>query len=500
MGAYQCKNSCMLRVKDNDLVKEDKVMTKAVVSVQSFYRGHAYRRQFKKNIAKYIKYKKKKYLNTENQMLFKENWEFFFKFKQQYDFSLIGIKNLSSDLHSFYSDFFKGVMNRKLILSTKRTLQNITKKMTYKKDSIIENEDIEEENKHLTVFNVDMIKKINSAKEFTVLFKIYFLGTLSEMFDIGTLGLSLSELKFEFSSVKPGNEVIRTIKFEKNEGEQKEKLIDHNEPYIDILLNEIDTFEKNYCSISSFQDRNNVHYLGAVKDNTLTKWGLGKEYYIDPQTKYKDNKEIEDFRFKHCGYFQNGLYHGLGMHIKETGECYYGEYRNGLKHGYGILYSNDFSYRGFFYKDKFEGYGEYSKHHFFYCGNFVNGLFEGFGYMETDNNSVCIGNFKNGKVNSEACYKWSSGQIYYGSWRDGKMDGYGEFIWKNGDRYVGYYENDLRHGKGEYYFNNGAVLKGTWVKGQKEGQFNLKVLEENTYMNMKKGNYVIKYSKDIQMK
>ena len=59
---------------------------------------------------------------------------------------------------------------------------------------------------------------------------------------------------------------------------------------------------------------------------------------------------------------------------------------------------------------------------------------------------------------------------------------------------------DLRHGKGEYYFNNGAVLKGTWVKGQKEGQFNLKVLEENTYMNMKKGNYVIKYSKDIWIK
>ena len=90
--------------------------------------------------------------------------------------------------------------------------------------------------------------------------------------------------------------------------------------------------------------------------------------------------------------------------------------------------------------------------------------------------------------------------MYYGYWKDVKMHGYGELLWKNGDKYIGYYENDLRHGKGEYYFQNGAVLKGNWVNGKKEGQFSLKVLEEDSYMNMKKGNYILKYRKDVQVK
>lgn len=501
MGVYQCTNNCMLRVKDNDLIKEDIIKTRTVTFLQSHYRGFACRKKFKKNIAKYIKYKKKKYLSNENQILFKENWEFFFKFKQQYDFSLIGIKSLTTDIRIFYTDFFKGVMTSKLIISTKRTLQNITKKMTCKKNSIIENEEYEDENKNLTVYSPEIIKNLNSSKEFSTVFKIYFLATLSEVFDLGNLGLSLFELKFELSSLKPGNSVIRSIVMDRNPAIPKEKLIINNEPYISDILDEIENYEKNYCSITSFKDPNNVQYLGAVKDNSFIKWGLGKEYYVEIQKRYtKDNKEIEDLRYKHCGYFKNGIYHGLGMHIKENGECYYGEYRNGLRHGFGILYASDFSYKGFFYQDKFEGYGEFSKHNFFYCGNFSNGFFEGFGYMETDTNSICIGNFKNGKVNEEACYKWSSGQMYYGSWKDGKMHGYGEFLWKNGDKYIGYYENDLRHGKGEYYFQNGAVLKGNWVNGKKEGQFSLKVLEEDSYMNMKKGNYILKYSKDVQVK
>ena len=74
MGVYQCTNNCMLRVKDNDLIKEDIIKTRTVTFLQSYYRGFACRKKFKKNIAKYIKYKKKKYLSNENQILFKEYW------------------------------------------------------------------------------------------------------------------------------------------------------------------------------------------------------------------------------------------------------------------------------------------------------------------------------------------------------------------------------------------------------------------------------------------
>ena len=511
MGTYECTELCRSNINDNDLLKEPKkndediisIKDKKIIYIQSYYRGYKSRMKFKKAMTKHHKLKKKKIVNKEPQIYVKENWEFFFKFKQKYDFSLLGIQTLKTDIDNFYADFFKGEFNSNLINPMRQTIHDLKHLQTLTKESIENEKDCtsdcvsnNSDNQRLKIFTEERIRSIKSSNDFLNNFKEYFLAVLNEKYELGELRENFQGMKFEFCSIKQQNNLeieIGAVNYLEVPGLPKEKLIEDGKPFITTIIEDIDNYEKNSCSFTSFKDNNNINYIGCVKEDTNLKWGLGKEYFVEPKLATLD-------RFKHCGYFKKGLYHGLGMHIQENNECYYGEYRDGYRHGFGILDTSFYTYKGFFYKNKFEGYGEYSKTKFYYCGNFHEGLFDGFGFMETDANSICVGYFQKGKVNGEAYYKWNSGQIYYGSWVDGKMHGFGEYLWKNGDKYEGYYENDLRHGKGIYQFHNGSVLKGTWVKGKKEGLFTLNVINDDEKMNMKKGIYYVKYSNDYQIK
>ena len=75
------------------------------------------------------------------------------------------------------------------------------------------------------------------------------------------------------------------------------------------------------------------------------------------------------------------------------------------------------------------------------------------------------------------------------------MNDYREYYFKNDDKFIGYYKKDLKHGKGSYFFKNGIILKGKWIKGKKEGEFNLKTPFSNS-----KSEIILRYENDIQLK
>ena len=311
--------------------------------------------------------------------------------------------------------------------------------------------------------------KIKTSFDFQNFFRVYFLTSLSKNFNIGNLEKEVGNLYFDFEQIHNKNfqEKLKDKHFFIVTESKKEILIGENGPFFEEILENIEEEEKHYCSVKTFQDDKKIYFQGSFRESTNQKWGLGKEYFIE-HLGIKGEKEI---KFKYCGYFKFNEYHGIGMLIKENGECYYGEFRNGIKHGYGYLITNLFNYRGFFHNNKFEGYGEYTTKKYFYCGNFHQGIFNGFGFIRTENQNIFIGNFINGKVNGDGYYKWIDGQSYYGTWDNEKMNGYGEFIFKNGDMYIGGYRNDLRDGKGTYIFKNKCTLKGNWINGKKEGNF-----------------------------
>jgi hypothetical protein len=96
------------------------------------------------------------------------------------------------------------------------------------------------------------------------------------------------------------------------------------------------------------------------------------------------------------------------------------------------------------------------------------------GFIENDDGTKFIGNYLNGKIYDFGTFHWNEGHVYYGQWKNEKMDGKGKFTWINGDVFVGNYSRDLKNGEGEYYFaDQKSILKGTWQKGIKHGNFKL---------------------------
>ena len=488
-----CKASCSEKTIEKEIKKIDPKIIKSAIKIQSHFRGFKARKKFKQEVISLYQYKKKRLFNIVSQLSIKQSWELYFAFKQEFDFSINGLRKLRSKINEFYNGFFK-ITNAHLKFSIKKAIlnkyseryedseseeeeeeeneinTNKNKKNKIKKENSENNNEEElNDNRNLKQFDKVNIMKIKTSFDFQNFFRVYFLTSLSKNFNIGNLEKEVGNLYFDFEQIHNKNfqEKLKDKHFFIVTESKKEILIGENGPFFEEILENIEEEEKHYCSVKTFQDDKKIYFQGSFRESTNQKWGLGKEYFIE-HLGIKGEKEI---KFKYCGYFKFNEYHGIGMLIKENGECYYGEFRNGIKHGYGYLITNLFNYRGFFHNNKFEGYGEYTTKKYFYCGNFHQGIFNGFGFIRTENQNIFIGNFINGKVNGDGYYKWIDGQSYYGTWDNEKMNGYGEFIFKNGDMYIGGYRNDLRDGKGTYIFKNKCTLKGNWINGKKEGNF-----------------------------
>ena len=61
------------------------------------------------------------------------------------------------------------------------------------------------------------------------------------------------------------------------------------------------------------------------------------------------------------------------------------------------------------------------------------------------------------------------GQIVKGSYVKGKREGEGTYKFKNRARYVGYYKQNMKHGSGTFYYPDGSIYEGEWFEDKKSG-------------------------------
>ena len=444
---------------------------KKVLSIQKVFRGFLGRRRFHTiKIQTYLEKKRKK-ISIQNAVQFKSTWDMFFPFNFKYEFTVGGLNNLKKDLSISYSNFFTFKGSQESFIP--RVFKNI-------------------------IFTKEDIKELKSKGDFISLFKAYFLIKMNEEFDIYDFVEDINVAsKFFFEGISRNKRLDTARQLYRMHTMSKIKPVllikDKNIkdiPFFESILDEFTTEEQSFCIINSFQDpRTKVYYQGSFNEENNMKYGLGKEYFMD--------NSADNLKYKYCGYYKNNKYHGIGILIKEDGECYYGEFRDGAKNGYGYLINKDSYYKGFFKDNLQEGYGEVGNRKFVYNGGFHKGKFNGYGFMNKDGVFRVCGNFIDDKVNGGAYYEWPDGDKYYGEWKNNRMHGEGIFYFKNGDVFKGTYENDFKNGDGEYTYKNGSVLKGKWIKGKKEGKFILDL--SNFSKNVTKKEIYIYYKNDQQI-
>jgi hypothetical protein len=225
----------------------------------------------------------------------------------------------------------------------------------------------------------------------------------------------------------------------------------------------------------TFLDKEEGTFYEGTIYGYYDKQGLGIELLFD---------RSKGLRYKYLGYFYKNHFHGYGIIAYENGLFYKGEFRMGQRTGYGIEISKSSVYKGFFINGKYSGYGEFKSTTEFYIGSFENGLKEGFGYNEYEesnsNSHRYIGGFRNNLMEGVGLLMLPGDNHYYGEFKDNLMNGRGEYKWSSGDFYVGGYLNNLKHGEGEYYLNSShAILKGSWMNGEKVNDFKLFQINEN---------------------
>ena len=57
-----------------------------------------------------------------------------------------------------------------------------------------------------------------------------------------------------------------------------------------------------------------------------------------------------------------------------------------------------------------------------------------------------------------------------GSYVKGKREGEGTYKFKNRARYVGYYKQNMKHGSGTFYYPDGSIYDGEWFEDKKSGK------------------------------
>lgn len=110
-----------------------------------------------------------------------------------------------------------------------------------------------------------------------------------------------------------------------------------------------------------------------------------------------------------------------------------------------------------------------------YVGNFIkNGSVktpDGIGVLIKSNGQIYAGNFSYGQL-TKAYHFINDLLQYYGDFENNHYSGYGEYYNNNKLLYAGYWENGIQSGKGTE-FQDGAKFSGEYLKGKKEGPFEI---------------------------
>ena len=175
------------------------------------------------------------------------------------------------------------------------------------------------------------------------------------------------------------------------------------------------------------------------------------------------------FRKKTCYNFINehAINKNLRTHIftiNEENEKYY--YQGTIK-----KVTNDATSK---HLEVWDGYGKLWSNTFTYNGFFKNGLPHGKGIYKYVGN---IDEFSKEFV-----------KVYEGQFKEGMKHGEGKEIYLNNESYIGKFERSLRHGKGTYYATNGSKkIEGYWDMGYAKGTNSIIDYWENGNIKYKGG-------------
>ena len=153
------------------------------------------------------------------------------------------------------------------------------------------------------------------------------------------------------------------------------------------------------------------------------------------------------------GEWSYGLPHGSGQYIDSFGNSYFGEFKLGFFWGHGKLRSN-------FYQFEYEGDFLLSKRH-------------GKGEMIYQNGIRYTGDWFADLMQGHGVYSMGANYVYQGQMAENQFDGKGKLTTPEGI-IEGNFRNGKPHGQCTQTSTvSGNVLKGKWINGKKEGEFDL---------------------------
>ena len=118
----------------------------------------------------------------------------------------------------------------------------------------------------------------------------------------------------------------------------------------------------------------------------------------------------------YTGDMLDGVPHGNGEMVWDSGNRYTGEWSHGRLDGYGSHVWTDGS---------------------IYVGNWADGVQQGFGRMSYSDGKIYEGEWQSGQPWGQGKLTYTDGKTYEGGWSDGEPDGYGKVTFPDGDGYEG---------------------------------------------------------------
>lgn len=203
---------------------------------------------------------------------------------------------------------------------------------------------------------------------------------------------------------------------------------------------------------TSIRLKNNSIYIGETQDNIPN--GLG--YLIDQKGNYYE------------GYFKDSKFHGKGRLFNSKGFIYAGDWENGDLPLGKILNFTYKTYEGELKNFEPSGNGCEISDEYVYKGEFFRGKKNGKGKVQWNNNTSYEGDFIMGRIEGKGTHYWADSQ-YTGNWKANKMHGLGVYTWADGRKYEGSMVLGQKEGYG-VLTDGGKVYSGYWKAGKEDGK------------------------------
>lgn len=173
---------------------------------------------------------------------------------------------------------------------------------------------------------------------------------------------------------------------------------------------------------------------------------------------------------KYEGYWENSKLNGKGRYFLANGDFFEGYFENDKVKGYGkYIHRNGTIYEGNWINDVPEGKGkELFPDGSTFEGYFINGK-KIKGKFDWKDGSYYDGEIKNELFEGEGLFHWAEGREYIGEWKEGKMNGKGTMNYCDGSKYEGEFIQGKRSGFGKYTWNKDKIYEGYWLDGKQHG-------------------------------